>query len=61
MAATESRPGNIERGANILRDVSLIVGGIALFFGRFGKAAIAAISAVVSHASAKYLKSRREG
>lgn len=54
------KPGILEKGSYILRNVEIAVAGIALFLGHFGIAALSAIGAGIDHAIGKYLESQRE-
>jgi hypothetical protein len=61
MANPESKPGIIEKGSKILRDAEIAIAGILVYFGHMGVAALAAIGAVIDHATAKYFEKRRLG
>ena len=61
MPGKEGQPGVIEKGSKILRNAEATVAVIAAFFGAYGVAAIAAIGAVIDHATAKFLEKKRTG
>jgi hypothetical protein len=60
MAGKEAQqPGFIEKTSFTLRNAEIAVAAIAAFFSSYGVAALAAIGAVVDHATGEYFKQRR--
>jgi len=59
MAGVENKPGILEKGSYILRNAEIVAAGILFYFGHLGTAALAAVGAVIDHATAKFFEKRR--